>query len=330
MILRNAVFILSFLLCLPFAKAMDPSEEKNATSTLTVTALKDEEEDLQMVTVYMWEDQNRIKGHVAVQTPKHYMSFRPYSEVWGKNKTDKAGRPFGYAPLDVKLDQRLQDNKLKASWPCKTLTLAMDAQSMDATWERWFGNHFSFSFRDTKLTIDSVGYQLLKIRYIDKRLQHLAKYKRLCYDYLKDNLPYFTNTSIAYILLFEKGLSREGICDLEHPKYFEDELLWDVPVTIANFMNARSIDKNTLTAFNPSIADINLTLQEAIRHRELIKIHKKLEGYKVESLVPEHKEAILTIMNVEEPIEEKRQKVDDYLESWFSPGSLLNEFYYET
>lgn len=320
MILRHAIFLLSLFLCLPSAKAMENWELIGG--------------DLQPVTVHMWKspDRSRANEHIAVQTPKHYMSLRPLSEEPKEEKFTSFVNPC-FAVSSYKADQLLQDIKLNGgvqfgfteeskaeplehnSWPHETLTLRfLDATAMDKMWEKFLKDASpNLSGHDKEF----IGKIFKNVHYVNDKMR--KEFDRYIQNHTepsrRETTLYFTNTTMALGLLGEGKMWGQNVYYLDYPKYFKDELMYP-PLPFVRTAFIEPIKSNFYTrAWNLSVEGIAWDLHETLKRQELIKIHKNIENksYGLDSLPTSHQQEIIKMLNTNDTIESKRDTIHTYL-----------------
>jgi len=313
MIFKHVVFLLSLFLFLPSAKAMEKEWELI-------------DGDLQLVTVHMWKspDGSRANEHIAVQTPKYYMSLHPVSEKIEESKYVNFENPC-FASTSSTIDQLLQDLKLNGGdriepfgepqkWPCETLTLHLDTKSMDKMWEKLLEG------ASPTYEAEAFNGRVLKnVHYVNEKMrEEFNKYTRNAPSYRKETALYFTNTTMALGLLGEGKMLGQNVYYLDYPndaKYFKNELMYP-PLPFVRTAFIEPIKSNFYTrAWNLSVEGIAWDLQQTLKRQELIKIHKNIENksYGLDSLSSSHQQEIIKMLNTDETIESKREKIHTYL-----------------
>lgn len=104
-----------------------------------------EHQKYQQVKVHTWTGEGKTgeNDHIAVQTPKHYMSFRhPFDilQIVGSPEEKEAIKKYanpqtlsdllaGLVPSTFQIDQEIQDKKIQRTYPCETFTLFLNDKS---------------------------------------------------------------------------------------------------------------------------------------------------------------------------------------------------------
>lgn len=276
-----------------------------------------------------------------MQTPKHYMSFRPVSEEPKKEKYITFVNP-GFVPSDYESDQAIQNNKLYMGaqignfeepkvWPCETFTLALDATSMDMMWEGLLEDASPMN----------KGMILKNVHYVSDQMQkefekEIRRDSRPSYN--SNKTLYFTNTSLAFGLLGKGKLYGEGVYFLDCPKCFVTELVYPpLPFFQTSFIDV--IKTNFYTrSYNPNVDYLSEVLQDFFRRNELIRIHQSIGSYGLPSLPSAHQKKIVEMLDADEKLEERRDKINTYLkdlgqryqdqQSYLSLSGWMDTFWY--
>jgi hypothetical protein len=308
MMFRNSFFFLSVLLFLSGVKATDKLDDWILV-----------EDQRPPVTARMWfnPDGTGKDEHISVQTPKHYMSFRPVSEEPIIDEDKLEWNP-SFACLDYESDQSIQNRKLNGgmhtgncegqkTWPCLTLIIeGLDATAIDNMWE---GLLKDASSTNQGMVFKNVHYvtEDMRIRF-QKFIENSSESPRE-----STQTFYFTNTSMAYGLLCTGNMLNKDVYYLESPKYFKSEL-YVPPFTHVSLCYQRGTRKNFYTrADNPSIQTIYIALQNYVMRRELIRIHQSIELYGLSTLSLDQQKKIVAMLGTDETLKEKRVKIDTYL-----------------
>jgi hypothetical protein len=313
MILRHAMYLLTayvFLFLLP-AKAMNAEDDWETIKTT-----------LESVTVHLWPslDDKGTNEHIAVQTAKHYMSFRPVSEKVEESEYVNFQNP-GFASPSLTIDQLIQDRKLNGEalsegskvWPHQTLTLRLNATAVDVMWEKLLEGasltHDGETF--TAKIFKNIYYVTDKIREeFEKSTGREARLSR-------NPTLYFTNTAMVFGLLGKGGIFDQGVYYLDNPKYFLTDLMCP-PFSFFEASFVEAIQGNFYTrAYNPSVAHIFSVIEDFSKRQELIRIHKRLEDYKIPFLPPERVNIIIKMVEKKK----SKAKIEDHL-------SELNTIYH--
>lgn len=324
MILRNAAFILSFVLFIPFAKAMEAPEEWEFIGP-----------KLQPVTAYLFQDQDGLEGAVSLQTPNFYMSFRRFADLpEHEDRLDRDLFPLAFAPCDLRLDQAIQNSKLghSGNWPYETVTLSLYTEPMEEMWKELLKG--SVILQDT---LGEYGYALENIRYVNKKMESDFKtaIDRTSNDFsYNDPLLYFTNISMAFGLLGKGGWFAENLFYIKYPKYFIYKVNYpSLSGFYLKFISA--IEKNYYTrAYSPTVDDFSETLQVALKRRKFIRIHRSLERYEIPSLPSARQNVIINMVDHNNSQEEIDKHLLDLKtlyhsqQSKLSPTGWINTIFY--
>lgn len=323
MILRYTICLLITGVFLSPAKAMDDDWETINT--------------LEPVIVHMWPslDDKGTHEHIAVQTGKHYMSFRPVSEE--REEIEEHGfvnfKNPSFASPSPTIDQLIQDRKLNGGtlfeeskvWPHQTVTLRLNAAAMDAMWEKLLEGSSPTHSHYGHCGI-FVGKVFKNIDYVTDKMR--KEFEKSIGNHTRPSTNptlYFTNTAMAFGLLGKGGIFDEDMYYLECPKHFVNDLMCP-PFSFfdASFTEAIKGNFHTRT-YNPSVEYIFSVVQAFSKRQELIRIHRRLEDYKILSLSAERRDVIIKMVNNKKSqaeIEEHLSKLNTIYHSQNSYVSL--------